>query len=432
MSLATPALIDILSLIEQHAHITLCGRSTRHYKNGVEYHSDCPWCNGKDRFVIWPDVGRYYCRVCNRYGDAINFLRDYCDMTYHQACQELDIDPRYPEETLVNLPQLYNSSKDEPPPKKWMETAESFLYRASRYLWSDGGKRGLDYLHGRGLTDDTIRAARLGFCPDWFSESFINWGLSPDKTDQEAEIKIPEGIVIPWFVDDQVWKLSVRRPDKSYYQVLGSADALYNSDTLRPTGCSVLLFESEFDALSAMQEAGDLAACIATGGAAKGRTNKCIAILKKASHVLLAFDTDEAGDHGAQEWLNVLPQAFRWLPWSHDCNDMLKQGLPIRLWVEQGLQTAHVEIPQKIVEIPTIPQEIPTETTEILTPTPAVPKQEQRDRLPSWLDPDTYDWKRQVERNGLEEMMERRAAWYAQQDRSVPSLPLKWRMKAQW
>lgn len=367
-----PAQLDILSLIEQHAHITMCGRSTRHYRHGIEQHSDCPWCQGKDRFVIWPEAGRYYCRVCGKFGDSINFLRDYEGMSYFQACSELDIDPRYPEEALVNLPLVNSSSKDEPPPKRWSEAAEAFVWRAERYLWSPGGKRGLDYLREkRGLTDDTIRRARIGFCPDWFSESFTNWGLSSDKTDDSQEIKIPEGIVIPWFVENKVWKLSVRRPDRTYYQVLGSVDALYGVDDLQP-GQPAMLLESEFDALSAMQEAGDLAAMVATGGTAKGRTDKWIAALKKTSHVLVAFDCDEAGEHGANEWLKVLPNAFRWLPWSHDCNDMLKQGLPVRTWVELGLQTAHVEIPTILTEILIIPPEVPTKPTEILTPTPAV------------------------------------------------------------
>lgn len=344
MTTTAPALIDILSLIQQHVNIQLSGRATNS-KDGKEYHSNCPWCGGTDRFAIWPDTGRWSCKVrssgCGRWGDAIGFLMQWEDMTYTQACFELDIDPRYPEESKNALPLFM--TKDEAPNAKWMEAAEAFVWRAQRYLFSSGGERGLNYLHSRGFTDDTLKAARIGFVPDWFSESLEAWGLSPLQTDGNEEIKIPEGIILPWIVDAKIWKISVRRPDKSYYQVLGSSDCLYNIDSLQPN-LPVFLFEGEFDALSAMQEAGHLAACIATGSASKGRTSPLVSRLKQVSHVLVAFDTDEAGHSGSQDWLKILKNAVRWQPWSHDANDMLQNKMPIRLWAEMGIKAASIEL----------------------------------------------------------------------------------------
>src|SRR6266568_5148632 len=383
MTTHSPALIDVLSLIQQRATIALSGRPTNS-KDGREYHSNCPFsdCGGTDRFCIWPDAGRWSCNVrssgCGRWGDAIGFLIQYDSYSFRQACDELEIeDPRYARESKA-LPLFMTS--DQEPCKKWMDAASAFAYRAERYLWSDKGERALNYLQSRGLSADTIRNARLGFCPGWYSESLSNWGLSINETLEETEIKIPEGIVIPWFVDGKVWKLSVRRPDKSYFQCLGSSDCLFNTDSMQP-GMTVMLLESEIDALSVYQCAGDIIASVATGGTWKGQTQRWIAQLKQAPGLLIGFDADEAGNAGAHVWQKKIPQALRWMPWAHDCNDMLTSGINLRTYVEMGLRTLHTQIEplQEIAE----PIKIIPET--ILTP--ALPKTTDKITTKRTIDP---------------------------------------------
>jgi DNA primase len=58
---------------------------------GGEYVGPCPWCGGEDRFRVWPDTDppRYWCRVCERRGDAIQYLRDREGLTFRQACERL-------------------------------------------------------------------------------------------------------------------------------------------------------------------------------------------------------------------------------------------------------------------------------------------------------------------------------------------------------
>ncbi len=351
-----PTTIDILSLIQQRATIALSGRPTNS-KDGKEYHSNCPFsdCGGQDRFCIWPDANRWSCNVrssgCGRWGDAIGFLMQYDGYSFRQACDELEIeDPRYARESKA-LPLFMTS--DQEPCKKWMDSASAFTYRAERYLWSDKGERALNYLQqGRGLSADTIRNARLGFCPGWYSESLQNWGLSINETLEEEEIKIPEGIILPWFVEGKVWKLSVRRPDKSYFQCLGSSDCLFNTDSMQP-GMTVMLLESEIDALSVHQCAGDIIASVATGGTSKGQTLRWVNQLKQAPGLLIGFDADEAGNAGNASWLKKIPQALRWMPWHHDVNQMLIEfdGL-VRTWVEMGLRTLHTQIEEPVEIVP--------------------------------------------------------------------------------
>src|SRR6266566_2478380 len=234
---ALSSLIDIHAFYSRYSQIV--GKPTNSNRDGKEYHGSCPKCGGNDRFVFW-ESGRFSCSIrssgCGISGSSPYwFLRDIEGLTHRQACEDLGIDLDQFEEWQEHkraLPLFMTS--DQEPCKKWQDASQAFTYRAQRYLWSDKGERGLAYLHGRGLTDETIKYARLGFCPGWYHESLENWGLTSIRTLEETEIKIPPGITIPWFVEGKCWKLSVRRPDKSYFQVLGSSDALYNTDSMQP------------------------------------------------------------------------------------------------------------------------------------------------------------------------------------------------------
>ena len=72
--------MDILTLIEQD--VTLRRVSTT---NGGEHAGPCPSCKGSDRFRVWPEQGRYWCRQCNKSGDVIQYLRDFRGMSFQQA-----------------------------------------------------------------------------------------------------------------------------------------------------------------------------------------------------------------------------------------------------------------------------------------------------------------------------------------------------------
>ena len=60
---------------------------------GGEYAGPCPWCGGDDRFHVWPNDERphYWCRQCNRHGDAIQYLRDCDGRSYQEARSELKL-----------------------------------------------------------------------------------------------------------------------------------------------------------------------------------------------------------------------------------------------------------------------------------------------------------------------------------------------------
>lgn len=383
------ATTDLVSLIERESNIRLTRRAN-HYKFGPEFWGSCPFCGtGENRFHVWPHGERphYWCRVCGAEGSPAWFLSKYCGKDYGEALQILGLEeaPREAPKPLVP-----HGDKSLPPSEKWQESGKNLVERAERYLWrqkSPEAHKALTYLRSRGLTDETIKKARIGYVPlmsdgRWFIGSFEDWGIDPDTLREEQRqkggVRIPDGILIPWFTGDILWKIAFKRPGEKimdYGQVMGSSEGLYNADALEIDKPAIMV-EGEFDCLSIMQECG--IACVATGSDKKARTARWITKLALASLVLQAFDEDEedergqkSGDVGAQFWLDALKHnCLRWSPglidakWYYsvtekaiqyrkrfkDANEVLQTiyngdfaPSMLREWVEAGIYCAQVE-----------------------------------------------------------------------------------------
>jgi DNA primase len=306
--------------------------------DGGEYAGPCPWCGGRDRFRVWPyaDKPRYWCRQCGKQGDAIEYLRDREGLTFRQACERLGepLPERSGQRSTPMPPPLAK-----PPSHPWQACAQVLIERCEHTLWTPAGAQARLYLHRRGLTDETIREARLGYHATEQWENPERWGLSADHN----KIHLLHGIVFPWQVGSEVWKVTFRQDgkdipkDQRYRQIGGGGNMLYQINALRPNAPTMLV-EGELDALSIMQEASDLLAVVATGSTAGGRRERWIGRLALCSIVLVSFDADVAGEEAAAWWLKALgPRAKRWRPYWDDANAMLQGGVDLRTWVREGL-----------------------------------------------------------------------------------------------
>ena len=181
---------------------------------GGEWHGPCPVCQGTDRFVVngtggSDDRGLFWCRSCGATGDAIDLVKliDGCDDA--MAFRSLGIgsaDFRPTHTPAATTPQ----EPVEPPPLAWRRSAHDLLQNAITALWSDAGARARAYLHGRGLTDATIQSGPLGYLPSDTYVDRADWGLDPSGA--STRILLPRGILIPSIVNEEVWRLEVRRP----------------------------------------------------------------------------------------------------------------------------------------------------------------------------------------------------------------------------
>jgi hypothetical protein len=370
---------------------------------GGEYAGACPFCGGRDRFRVWPDRGRWWCRVCERHGDALSFVQQREGFGFGEALHYLGLQGNEPTWSPAPREPVLPEAV-EPPPHEWQQAALAFAEQAQAALWGDYD-RPLTWLRGRGFTDATIAAAQIGYQPrdEWVSRAA--WGLEPDGDKQN--IWLPRGIVIPWFVDGLLWKLFIRRPippgaweavrrppqdapvprgipatvlrclreQRSYltvevlarrcdltggdvqaalveldaaklvqrptkhYQVPGGSNCIYNADAVQ-RGKPAVLVEAALDALAIQQEAGDLVAAVATGTTG-ARGIRWIGKLAGCNPILLSYDNDQGGTTPTSYWRDVLrKQAHIWRPYPDDPAAMLEHGFDVRAWVAAGLRHA--------------------------------------------------------------------------------------------
>ena len=326
---------DLLALIGRDTELRRVAST-----HGGEYAGPCPFCGGRDRFRVWPEDkgGRWWCRQCERSGDATAYRVERGDLTPTEAGRLRHVDDGAQGSALRSVAAPRHAGRLGPPGPDWQQRARAFCEYAAAQLWET--PEALAYLRGRGLSDDTIRAAGLGWNPRDWHEAPNRWGLTRKRRGW-----LPSGWVIPWELQGALWRVNVRRPegDPKYIGPAGFSNALYGADALA-CGRPAILVEGELDALTIRQAAGDMVAPVATGSTGGARRPRWVARLATASTVLVAFDTDEGGEKAASSWLGVLGNARRWRPYWRDASQMLQDGADVRAWAVAGLgDDAHAD-----------------------------------------------------------------------------------------
>jgi hypothetical protein len=156
---------------------------------------------------------------------------------------------------------------------------------------SEAAAKARHYLNkARGLDDQTIRDARLGF-----AERRVEW--LPGR---------PIGLLIPWWTDDgRLVKLIIRQPDNCQpkYRILYISDPIiYPRLSAIVPGRPLIVVEGEFDCLLMQQELGDTACVVTCGSAAARPPAAILEAALGATGIFAAHDADSAGDEAASRW----------------------------------------------------------------------------------------------------------------------------------
>ncbi|MFN8529735.1 MAG: toprim domain-containing protein [Anaerolineae bacterium] len=232
-------------------------------------------------------------------GDEVDFIMREQGVNFQQAVEMLEARaggaPLAPKIRPVIDP---SASPNEPPPAVWQEIMLAECQRAHTALFSNtaDAKAALKWLHARGLKNQTIYQAGLGFNPLWLQTRL-------KERESGRAISIAPGVLIPCQVDSALWSVHVRtlRVDDStkYLYVRGSkTGGLYNGNAVT-AGCTVLIVEGEFDALLAQQELGKQAVVVTIGSAANRLPLRWLERLRAAHRVYSCMDQDEAGQRAA-------------------------------------------------------------------------------------------------------------------------------------
>jgi hypothetical protein len=318
-------------------------------RNG-EWAGPCPSCGGRDRFRIHPfhnqdKGGSYWCRQCGIGGDAIQYLIDFRNKTYSEACHIIGVEPSNKKES--GFKSVWMPKESPLPNEQWIHKASTILMNSVDCLWLNSTKH-VDYLLSRGLREPVIRKFLLGYIPATQYFPPEDWGIEPWQNEKgnRGRIVVHQGIIIPLLDADGrgVLRLRIRKDDGSnppYVLVKGSSTIPFFIDAA--SNCDmVVVVESELDALLLHQNAGDLISIIALGSVTCRPDIKTDAVLKKFSTILVALDTDSAGMKQAWMWWQEhYPSATRFpIPkkYGKDPTEAYRNGLNLREWVEIGIE----------------------------------------------------------------------------------------------
>lgn len=171
--------------------------------------------------------------------------------------------------------------------------ALALVTEAARRLWGPEGAEALAYLRGRGLTDETIRAARLG----------VVASIAIPTRDGDRTFRA-RGVVIPWFDGDRLAMVKIRQPEgrgPKYVEAFRDRPMLYPDPAVIAPGDPLIICEGELDTLLMAQQLPE-ASVITLGGASAEITTEALIPMLFSPRWFAAMDADQAGDAAAAKF----------------------------------------------------------------------------------------------------------------------------------
>ncbi|MDP1833889.1 MAG: DNA primase [Candidatus Moranbacteria bacterium] len=298
--------------------VDVLGEYIRLERAGANYRARCPFHNEKSpSFMVSEDKQIWHCFGCQKGGDIFGFVMEMEGLEFREALKLLaekagielkKIDPRLTEQK--------NKTSD------ILEMATKF-YQA-HLLQTAGGRKILDYLRERGISDQSIKDFRLGYAPDGWKntlnflvkngftqDEIAKTGLLVESQKNQADkyydrfrdrIMFPimdtNGKVVGYSArvapgGDESQAKYVNTPETEVYH---KSRILYGINRakgeIRQAG-DVLLVEGNMDVIAAHQAG--LKNTVAVSGTAL--TSEHLAIIKRyTDNIRMCFDMDNAGE----------------------------------------------------------------------------------------------------------------------------------------
>jgi hypothetical protein len=231
------------------------------------------------------------------------------------------------------------------PTAAWQKSASNFLTKAVDQLWQDRQVNIRQWLHLRGLNDNTIRNAQLGWHPQDAWDARHHWGLQEIiNGGKRKKLWLPAGLIIPYIYNGEILRLRVRRfspTDKwgRYVVISGSTTSPMQLPGIKD---AYLVTESELDGWLLSQKATELTGVVALGSAQIKPDYGLDRKLQKARLILIALDSDLTGAKQTCRWWLKQYGNARWWPiplqYGKDPGEAFQKGFDLKSWVKAALK----------------------------------------------------------------------------------------------
>lgn len=151
--------IDLVDVVSQTVKLKRTGKN---YIGFCPFHSN----TRTPAFVVFPDSQSWRCfGQCNEGGDLFGFVMKRDNLDFQEALKQLA------DKAGVTLkPQTQADKKHDQERDTLIDIMEAAVaFYRQQMLETTPGKKALDYLYKRGLTDETIKTWGLGYAPDSWS-----------------------------------------------------------------------------------------------------------------------------------------------------------------------------------------------------------------------------------------------------------------------
>tara|TARA_A100001011_G_scaffold102022_1_gene107503 strand:- start:561 stop:2372 length:1812 start_codon:yes stop_codon:yes gene_type:complete len=142
---------DIVSVIGSHIELK---------KKGINFSALCPFHNEKTpSFSVSPSKQFYHCFGCGESGDAVNFLMQYCGLSFIQVLEDL---AKQHGMTIPNYSET--NSKEIEKDNRTKKELKNILLDAARLYQKNlkTNSKAISYLKGRGISGETALRFHLG------------------------------------------------------------------------------------------------------------------------------------------------------------------------------------------------------------------------------------------------------------------------------
>lgn len=298
------------------------------HQQGRNLFGRCPWHDERTpSFSVNEQKQIFHCFSCGRGGNVFQFLVEMKNISFPEAVIEvakqvhIDIDQQYTQQPAKPI------SKYAPLYDLYTQAAKIYHHMLMN---TTAGEQALNYLHNRGLDDDTLNLFNIGYAPPtslllpFFEENGVNEQLLRQS---ELFIENKDGTLRDRFADRVLFTIrnangqviafsgrTLNHDTQAKYinspesVLFNKSQELFNFDLAKThikRNKDVILFEGFMDVIAAFS------AGVQNGIASMG-TSLTIEQIKKlsrtAQRIFIAYDGDEAGQAATKRAIDLISQ----------------------------------------------------------------------------------------------------------------------------